>query len=307
VLLFGYDAGLIAERAAAVRRAWTGEDSLALMTFTGKEIKEQPNRLAETLATSALFGGAPLAFIHEAGDSQTAALKPLLSKPWLGDSRVVICAPELRKSSSLLKLFEEASHLVAVPCYADEPGLAAALLKTFFAHDGIRVSSAVLTLLGRTLAGDRLRLRSEAVRLATLAGQGGELTEELVAAALPEVADADEETLLRWLLSDVQAGTTLAEVKPNEMIMRLRLASWLVLRLLSLKMAMEDGLALKTAMQRLAPPVFFRVEGLYIKVLDRWSMPQLQGVLRRLLELERRSKQDSGLSVVLWERFVASV
>lgn len=304
VLLFGYDGGLIAERAAAVRKAWTGGDTLALVALTGKEIKEHPHRLVEALTTSALFGGAPLAFISDAGDGQTAALKPLLSDAWTGDGRVVICAPELRKSSSLLKLFEEAPHLVAVPCYADDPGLAAALLKTIFANENIRVSQTVVTMLGQMLAGDRLRLRTEALRLATFAGQGGEITEEMVAAALPEVSDADETALLRWLLADAQAGAILAAVTPNEIIMRLRLTSWLVLRLLNLKMATESGLALKTAMQRLTPPVFFKVEGLYTQVLGRWSTLQLQGMLRRLLELERRSKQDSGLAVALWERFL---
>ena len=80
VLIYGPDAGLVAERADALsRRALEGsDDPFALVRLEGDDLASDPGRLADEARTIALFGGKRVVRVRVGGRSAVAAVEALL-------------------------------------------------------------------------------------------------------------------------------------------------------------------------------------------------------------------------------------
>lgn len=167
-LVYGPDAGLVRERVEALLRASVAymADPFALVRLDGDLLAGDPQRLLEEAHTVPLFGGRRALWVKAAGANIVDAVQSLLADPPQADCRVVIEAGDLRKSSPLRTLCEQAKTAVALPCYADTEKDLARLIAEELRQAGLTIAPDAQGLLVSLLGGDRQASRSEIRKLA---------------------------------------------------------------------------------------------------------------------------------------------
>lgn len=192
-LIFGTDAGLVAERAQKIiaRSVDDTKDPFQFLRISGDELAADPLRLADEANTIPMFGGRRAIAIDAMGKNFVAALEPVLAKPPL-DCTIVIEAGALKRDAPLRKLCESDPRAAAVECYPDSAKDVAQLIDTELRADGIGIDAEAKTLLVSLLGEDRLTTRSEIAKLALYARGAGTVTIDHVAAI---VADASSVAL----------------------------------------------------------------------------------------------------------------
>ena len=121
VLLYGGDAGLVAERAAqlAKRLAERDDPPGEIVRLDDASLEDDPGRIFVELQTAPMFGGRKV-LRTVAGRRVTAAqLKPLVEG---GDLQgcLIVEAGNLRPDDALRALFEKSPAAAAVACFPDE-------------------------------------------------------------------------------------------------------------------------------------------------------------------------------------------
>lgn len=192
-LIFGTDAGLVAERAQKIiaRSIDDAKDPFQFLRISGDELAADPLRLADEANTIPMFGGRRAIAIDAQGKSFVAALEPVLAKPPL-DCTIIIEAGALKRDAPLRKLCESNPRAAAIECYPDSAKDVAQLIDTELRADGLSIDSEAKTLLVSLLGEDRLTTRSEIAKLALYARGAGTVTTDHVAAI---VADASSVAL----------------------------------------------------------------------------------------------------------------
>src|SRR5215471_5221953 len=122
VLLYGPDAGLASERAAAVARTVCPDlkDPFRVADLSGSGLAADPAHLADEAAQMSLIGGRRVIRVREATDRLTALFTSFLDTV-PGDGFIVAEAGELPGSSSLRRAFDGSPRAVAIGCYPDTP------------------------------------------------------------------------------------------------------------------------------------------------------------------------------------------
>src|SRR5690242_10692883 len=112
VLVFGPDAGLVAERARRLLAASVDDvrDPFSLVRLDGDALAADPARLLDEAGTVPLFGGRRAVLVAAQGRDFTAALEPL-TRIDLADCRVVIEAGDLKRGAPLRALAERAARI----------------------------------------------------------------------------------------------------------------------------------------------------------------------------------------------------
>jgi DNA polymerase-3 subunit delta len=115
-LVFGTDAGLVAERARKIvsRAVDDPKDPFQLVRIGGDELANDPARLADEANTIPLFGGRRAIWIEAQGKAFVAAFEPVLGAP-PRDCTIVIEAGALKKDAPLRTLCERESNAAAIP------------------------------------------------------------------------------------------------------------------------------------------------------------------------------------------------
>jgi DNA polymerase III subunit delta len=187
-LVFGTDAGLIAERVGKIiaHSVTDTKDPFQFLRLAGDDLAADPLRLADEANTIPMFGGRRAIAIDAAGKNFTAALEPVLAKPPL-DCTIVIEAGALKRDAPLRKLCEAGPGAAVIECYPDSAKDIAQLIETELRADNLAIDPDARTLLASLLGENRLMTRAEIQKLALYARGAGTVTEDHVAAI---VADA---------------------------------------------------------------------------------------------------------------------
>ena len=187
-LVFGPDAGLVAERlrTVLVRAVDDPKDAFQLVRMAGDDVASDPLSLADEANAVPMFGGRKAIGIEATGKSLVPALEPLLRAP-PRDCVVAIEAGALKRDNPLRKLCETERAAAAIECHADGPRDIAQLIDSELAGNGLTIAPDAKELLASLLGGNRLTTRSELEKLATYAHGDGRVTVEHVEAI---VADA---------------------------------------------------------------------------------------------------------------------
>jgi DNA polymerase-3 subunit delta len=189
LLLYGPDAGLVAERgkAAAERAVEDVSDPFQLVQLDGDALASDPARLVDEVGTIGLFGGKRVIRIKQSARSLAAAVEAVLDRP-AENALVIVEAGELQKSSPLRTLCERSPKALALPCYADEGRNLAAVVDDAVRAAGLTISRDARAALLMGLGGDRLATRSELAKLTLYAHGRGEITLDDVDAVLSDVS-----------------------------------------------------------------------------------------------------------------------
>jgi DNA polymerase III subunit delta len=187
-LLFGADAGLVAERARKIiaRSVEDAKDPFQFLRLAGDELADDPLRLADEANTMPLFGGRRAIAISAQGKSLVAALEPVLAAP-PPDCTIVIEAGALKRDSPLRRLCETRAAAAALECNSDTAKDLAELIDSELRGAKLEIEPEAKTLLVSLLGLDRLTTRSELDKLLLYAHGAGRVGVEHIAAI---VADA---------------------------------------------------------------------------------------------------------------------
>ena len=124
VLVYGPDAGLVSERAAALAGTFarrSGPDA-EIIRLDDRDFAEDPARLDIELRTQPMFASAKVVRVTAGNRLDVPSLKALLAEP--SDNALIVEAGNLRPDAGLRKLFEKLPDAAALPSYADERDLA---------------------------------------------------------------------------------------------------------------------------------------------------------------------------------------
>jgi DNA polymerase-3 subunit delta len=298
VLVYGPDAGLVAERAEAICKTAVTDlgDPFAVAALTGEMVAEDPARLADEAAAVPMLGGTRLVRVAEATDGATPALKAYLGAPSPG-ALVVLEAGGLGPKSPLRKLCEGAQNAAAVACYVEEGAGLTRTIEGLLSACGVRAERDALAFLAGAIGGDRARVRAEVEKLAL--HHGAEPGPVTLAEARAVVGDAGEAAL------DDRAYAVTARRPADALSVHARLAAEgtapvLVLRVLQahfrrlhLARARADAGEAPEAVAK-AMRVFFKQEAAFCAAVAAWPLARLGAALARLADLEARCKSSGG-------------
>jgi DNA polymerase-3 subunit delta len=296
VLLYGPDAGLVAERARrlAARIVEDLRDPFRVSELTADDLRERPGRLVEEAQAMCLMGGRRLVRVRDGGDLATVAVRDLLALP-TQEGFVVIEAGDLPGSSSLRKTVEDAAGAAALPCYREEARDLGGFVRALLAEHGLAAAPDAIAHLESHLGGDRAVTRAEIAKLALYLADrpGARFGLGDVAAVVGDssavgIDDSVNASLLgRRRELDRAVDRLLAE---GEAPVRLiGAAARTTLRLLRLS-AVAATSSVDAALAGARPPIFWKQKDQFKDMLRRWSPDRLATALALLQAAELRCK-----------------
>lgn len=188
-LVFGTDAGLVAERAQKILAGAIGDpkDPFQLVRISGDELAADPLRLADEVNTVPLFGGRRAIKIEAQGKAFTNAVEAVLGVP-PRDCTILIEAGALKKDAPLRLLCERSKNAAAIQCYPDTSKDIAQLIDAEVSESGLTIAPDAKAFLVTQLGQDRLSTRSELEKLILFAHGAGEIRLDHVEAIVSDAS-----------------------------------------------------------------------------------------------------------------------
>ena len=188
-LLFGGDAGLVAERSQKIIKHAVDDpkDPFQLLQIGGDDLNADPLRLADEANTIPLFGGRRAIWIAAQGKAFLSALEPILAAP-PRDCTIVIEAGALKKDAALRKLCEREKNAAAIECYPDSAREIAHVIDAEVAAARLAIAPEAKALLVSLLGQDRLSTRSELAKLMLYAHADGQIRLDHVEAIVSDAS-----------------------------------------------------------------------------------------------------------------------
>jgi len=293
VLLFGADAGLVRERAAALTKAVAGAltDPFRVAEFGADSLLADPARLSDEVRALSFTGGRRVIRVRGATNAFTDILEEALDDPTGPGALIVVEAADLATRDRLCKLCEGHADAAAIPCYLDEGEGLQTLVLGVLKTRRIGIDPAALEYVVEHMGADRLASRGEVEKLALYKGEGGgSITLEDAEAVIGDgaavtledaifaAASGDQPTLDRLLPKRLEAGDNPVQVLRAMLrhLHRLHLASALVGR----------GQPPEQAVKALRPPVFFKRATAFRAQLRQWTPDRLAQALDLLTQAE---------------------
>mgnify|MGYP006283465233 FL=1 len=296
VLVYGPDRGLVRERVSRLIRSVVAdpEDPFRVAELTGEQIKKEPAVLGDEAAAMAFGGGQRVVIVRAPVEDTVNTFRDFLAEP-AGDALVVVEAGDLDGRSKLRAAFEKAELGAALPCYRDEGRDLSGLIQETLKSHGLSVSRDALDYLSQHLGADRGVTRSELQKLALYKASGEVQVEDArycvgdsAALSLDDVAHAVAE----GNLAELERAFDRALAEGANPIQPLRATANHFKRLHQV----ADARDVAQAVEKLRPPVFWKLKPRLTAQAKAWSPRHLGEALDGLLEAEARCK-STGMPV----------
>ncbi|OYV33893.1 MAG: DNA polymerase III subunit delta [Rhodospirillales bacterium 20-64-7] len=291
VLIYGPDAGLVAERGLALLRAVPGA---AADPFRFAELHNpDPASLLSEATAASLTGGRRVVRVRDAHDTLAKPVETLLQAP--PDALVILEAGELTAKSKLRGLAEKSAQAAAIACYAIDAARLPGIVTSRLRAAGITIDADAAAWVANNIAGEEGPLR-QAVELLTLyAGTETRLTLADVSAALADGGDTSMQDAVDAVLAGdppaVDRAVTLAYEEGTAPVGILRVLLGELMRLRAAAGAVAAGASASEAMAAMRPPVFFKRQNLVSRALQLWTVGSLTEAIRVALAAESACKQ----------------
>ena len=304
-LVFGADAGLVAERARTIlaRAVDDPKDAFQLVRLDGDEVASDPLRLADEANAIPMFGGRKAIGLEATAKSLIPALEPLIRLP-PRDCVVVIEAGALKRDHLLRKLCEKERGAAAIECHADGPREIAQLIDSELAAADLSIEPDAKELLVSLLGQDRLTTRSELDKLATYAHGAGRVdvahVEAIVADASALVLDHAVDGAFKGALPAIEATTERLFAENADVNQLLGSALRHAMALHRARVAMDGGGA--------ADGAFYGPRrAVAEQQLRLWNTPRLAEVVAVLGEAVGRARREPRLAQAIAVRALWTV
>ncbi|GLK77722.1 DNA polymerase III subunit delta [Methylopila jiangsuensis] len=307
VLIYGPDAGLVAERAErlAARALEGSDDPFALVRLEGDDVASDPGRLADEARTIALFGGKRLIRVKVGGRALNLALEGLLGGPQ-PDALTLLEAGDLKKTNPLRTLCEKSPRAAALPCYPDEAGARERLIDEELRAAGLGIAPEARALLSASLGPDRLAARGEVRKLCLYAMGQSRIEADDVAAVIPEAGDVGQDAAVDAAFAG-RAGDLVAALKtlrangtPPSVVVGAALRHALTLH--RLRADVEAGRGARQVMEANGFLFHFRRKDAAEKALGAWTGERLEQTIVRLGDAVAAGRRTAGLGEAVAER-----
>ena len=299
VLLHGNDLGMISEYGAKIagQVAPDIDDVFSVTRLSGEQVSGDPALIGDSAQSIAMTAERRLVWVRGKGTELLSSCKTAFSQS-LDSAFIVVEATDTTSRHALVKLFENADHAAAVGCYADSAADLGAVLKEITTRDGISIDRDAAALVIQRLGSDRAASRQEMEKLALLAGPGGSLGYDDVAAALGD-SGALTTTDIAMAAADgqidrLQHGLEKAWSESQNAVMVLRGCQGYFRQLLSASRASQAGTPVSQAVKSFSPPVNFRLQDKMAAQLRAWTPDSLFDAVNRLQDAELPVKQWGG-------------
>jgi DNA polymerase-3 subunit delta len=289
ILVYGPNYGLGQEYIARMLKALGAEAD----ELRAADCIDDPAHLGDALHSTSLFGDKSVVWVRDATDKLTDVCADAFGDPDTNRNFVIIEAGDLGKGR-LRKLFEDANHLAALPCYVEKGADLERTIADLLGADGITLTTDARHYLADRAPADRLALRGDLERLALYVGKGATINLPTAQACLGDAADADAFDL-PWLVFDGKVGEadtalTRLEGEGTSGIMLLRMLLGHCLKLHMVQSLTAAGTTIVDAVKEIRPPLFYNQTDRFKQQLRRWTLPRLTQAVQRLHETELQCK-----------------
>lgn len=303
VLIYGPDAGLVAERAAQIAARSIGApiDSFNMLKLDGDEIASDPLRLVDEANTASLFGGRRALRVRVGSRNIAAAVEPLTKTPPI-DATVVLEAGDLKKSAPLRALCEKSPNAAAIACYSDDANELRRLIDQSLAAASLTIDRDARDALMGLLGGDRLASRGEIDKLIAYASGSGAVTIDDIEAVVGDAADAATSEAIDGAFSGDPAtmlpalGKLLASgERPDGVLIAALNHGWLLVQGMA---QVESGQPARSVAERAIP--YFKRRAAFERQLQIWRREDALAQLRQIGEsiLAARAQADMARSLL---------
>jgi DNA polymerase-3 subunit delta len=310
VLVYGPDAGLVAERATALAQHFEGrgKSSAEIVRLDDRDLAEDPARLEIELKTAPMFASHSVVRLAAGPRLDVPALKALLATEFANP--LIVEAGNLRPDSGLRKLFEAHKTAAALPCYSDERSLAG-LIDAELSNAGLRIDRDTRDYLMTRLGADQALSRAECVKLALYAQGRGRISHEDVEAIVGDAAETAIENFV-YATSGGDVRAALGELQRLAAAGTNRAAALSALgrhftQLHRVASTASSGGSLEDSVKALRPRPHFKREPLFVAHCKRWGAARLAHALPLIQEAMHRSRRAPDLESAFAERLVLAL
>lgn len=305
ILIYGPDAGLVSERAAAIASAAgvAAKETFEILRLDGDELAGDALRLTDLANSVGLFNSRQIIRIRVGPKNILPAVEKLLRAPPI-DSAVILEAGDLKKTAPLRAACERSQNAAVIACYLDEPADVRRLIEESFRAAQISMEREALETLVSFLGGDRLSTRAEIDKLVAYAGAGGRIDPQDIdaivgdvgAAAVTEAIDGAFSGDARAMLLALAKLTASGE-RPEGVLSAALTHAWSLAQGLA---QVETGQSPRTVAERAVP--FFRRRPLYERQLQIWRKEGLAATIRLIGESLLSARMHAAMASSLVDR-----
>ncbi|XAO71561.1 MAG: DNA polymerase III subunit delta [Acetobacteraceae bacterium] len=304
-VLHGEDHGLIRERAIKVAGQVVPDkdDPFRVVVLD----REDHARLEEEATALSLIGGRRLIWVRDVQDH----ILPMLQRALYGvsDNVILLEAPGLASRSKLRSAMEKRQDVAVIACYPEEGRSLSVALRTMFDAAQVRVDRDAMAWLSSVLPADRAVIRQEVEKLILFAEPSAPLSLDDVQLC---IGDTRAESLSNATSSALAGERAQADAAIERAIADgavpvaiVRACSYALLRVLTVRHAMDEGASPSEAERGLRPPIFFKVADLFWTAVRRWDSAALLAACSATQELELACKQTGAPDFALARRHIA--
>ncbi len=318
-LIFGRDMGVVRDRghALAARVVPNPDDPFDVAQLTEQDLSDDGGRLEGELAAQSLMGGRRLVRLRltaekPAVDKLAAEALERHAKGELNpDAFFLIEAGDLKKDSALRKVAEKAQAAAAIPCYEDEPGDVARLVREVLARDQVSLNADALQIFVARLPRERGVARQEIERLALYLGPGSGIVAtpadlepflgvEPEASLFDAAADA-----FGGRLGEAQAGLRRAAQEGESGPAAVRAIGMHLGKLRRTLTLAKAGAGLQEAAK--ASGVFWKQEREFLRQARAWNLDELDRIQPEVLAADRACKTAGSPDRLIAERLALTI
>lgn len=318
-LIYGRDTGVVRDRANQLAKKVCDrpDDPFDVALLTDGDLDADAARLEGELAAQSLMGGRRLVRLKlgsdKAGPDRTAteALARHMAGELNPDAFFLVEAGALGRESGLRKAAEKAPGCAVIPCYEDEPGDVARLVRESLAKDGVSLSSEALAMFVARMPKERGVARQEIERLALYLGPGSGITAspkdlEDFLGVEPEASLSDAAAdAFGGRLGEAQAGLRRAAAEGEAGPAAVRAIGTYLGRLRRTLTLAKSGAGLQEAAK--ASGVFWKNEREFLRQARAWTLPELDKLQPEVLAADRACKTAGSPDQLIAERLALQI
>jgi DNA polymerase-3 subunit delta len=319
VLLYGRDRGGVRERAdgLAAKVVKVPDDPFDVALLTDTDLSDDAARLESELTALSMTGGKRLVRLRLSAEKGSIdklvaeALKNHADGKLNPDAFFLIEAGGLGRESAARKAAEKADACACIPCYEDEAGDVARMVREGLAKDQVGLTGDALDLFVGRLPRERGVARAEIERLALFLGPGsGKI-------AGPEELEQHLGVEPEASLSDAAADAFGGRAGPAQAALRrafsegeggpaaVRATGYYLGRLRHVLTLMKSGAEAREAAK--AAGIFWKQEREFLRQARAWGLHDLDQVQQDVLDADKACKTAGSPDQLLSERLMLSI
>lgn len=318
-LIYGRDMGVVRDRGhqLAAKLVPNPDDPFDVAILTEIDLADDGGRLEGELAAQSLMGGRRLVRLRLTAEKPAAdklaavALTRHAAGELNPDAFFLIEAGNLGRDSALRKVAEKVAAAATIPCYEDEVGDVARLVRETLAKDNVTLTQDALNLFVARMPKERGVARQEIERLALFLGPGSGITAgpadlEQFLGVEPEASLFDAASdAFGGRLGEAQSGLRRAAQEGESGPAAVRALGMHLGKLRRVLTLAKAGAGLQDAAK--ASGVFWKQEREFLRQARTWTLPELDRIQPEILAADRACKTTGSPDRLIAERLALTV